>query len=255
MNRYFKKINSLFIKFFLSKIYSKYTLNHKNKGKINFIDVGSVGDLPEPWFSNASKIKFVLNFEPSKSIRKEVNSMTYNTAVWEHETTLPFYIYKGFKGTGSSLFKQNYKFVEDNFTELKEKGPKKLADSWFERSKLVKTFKIKCRTIDAILKEEFLDAEFHFMKIDAQGAEYNILKGAEKFLEKCSGLHLELFTIPLYEDIVLLDEVVEYLSKFDFYLAKKYPTHGTFNSQYDCLFLKKGDQTEITSLVKEIYDL
>jgi len=41
---------------------------------------------------------------------------------------------------------------------------------------------LRCRTIDNVLKEEFPDLPFHFMKIDAQGAEYNILKGSEVVL-------------------------------------------------------------------------
>lgn len=253
MKRYIRKIKLLFIKIVLSKIYSRYVINYKNKGKINFIDIGSIGGLPEPWFSNANKIKFVLNFEPNRPIKKSVNSMTYNTAVWESEKTLPFYIYKGFRGTGSSLFKQNFKYVKANFDKLKERGSKKLALTWFERSKLVRTTELKCRKIDSILKEEFLNTDFHFMKIDAQGSEFNILKGSEIFLKNCCGLHLELFSIPLYENIVLIDKVEEYLANLNFYLAKKYPPHGTFNSQNDCLFLKKDGSPEIISIIKEIY--
>jgi FkbM family methyltransferase len=255
MKRYLRKLKSIYIKIIHSKIDNRYVLNYKNRGIINFIDVGSVGDLPDPWFSNANKIKFVLNFEPSAAIKQSANSMTYNTAVWESEKTMPFYIYKGFRGTGSSLFKQNFKYVKDHFEELKERGPKKLANTWFERSKLVKATELKCKKIDTILQEEFSNTDFHFMKIDAQGAEYNILKGSEEFLKKCCGLHLELFTIPLYENIMLLEEVQEYLKGFGFYLAKKFPSHGTFNSQNDCLFIKKGASSEIISVLKEVYDL
>ncbi len=255
MKRYLRKLKSIYIKLIYSKIDNKYVLNSKNRGIINFIDVGSVGDLPDPWFSNANKIKYVLNFEPSAAIKQSANSMTYNTAVWENEKTMPFYIYKGFRGTGSSLFKQNFKYVKDHFEKLKERGPKKLANTWFERSKLVKTTELKCKKIDSILQEEFSNTDFHFMKIDAQGAEYNILKGSEEFLKKCYGLHLELFTIPLYENIMLLEDVQEYLKGFGFYLAKKFPPHGTFNSQNDCLFIKKGVPSEIFSVLKEVYNL
>lgn len=255
MNRYLRKLKTIYKKKILSKIYKKYVLNFKNKGIINFIDVGSVGDLPEPWFSNANKIKYLLNFEPNGSIKKTTNSMTYNTAVWESEKIMPFYIYKGFRGTGSSLFKQNFKYVKANFNTLKNKGSKKLALTWFKRLKLVKTTTLKCRKIDKILDEEFSDVNFHFMKVDAQGAEFNILKGSEKFLKNCCGLHLELFTIPLYEGIVLLEEVNQYLESHGFYLAKKFSPHGTFKSQNDCLFLKKDCSPNILSVLKDVYDL
>jgi len=108
MKRYFKKAKSVINKNIISKIDSKYKLNHKNKGVINFIDVGSVGGLPQPWDSNANTVKFLLNFEPNEHLKKGSNFMTFNTAVWEKEEVRPFYIYKGFKGTGSSLFKLKF---------------------------------------------------------------------------------------------------------------------------------------------------
>ena len=100
--------------------------------------------------------------------------MTYNTACWESDETLPFYIYKGFNATGSSLFKQNFEYVRNNYDDLKRRGPQYLAETWFDRSQLVNTIELKCRTIDNILRNEFPSTPFHFMKIDAQGAEYNI---------------------------------------------------------------------------------
>ncbi|MDQ6997175.1 MAG: FkbM family methyltransferase, partial [Mariprofundus sp.] len=252
---YIRKIKRKLNKSIISKIIPKFKLNYNKKGVINFIDVGSVGGLPEPWNSNANKVNFLLNFEPNESLKKGVNFMTYNTAVWEKEEVRPFYIYKGFKGTGSSLFKQNFEYVKQNFDILKERGSKRLANSWFERSKLIKTSTLKCRTIDSILKEEFPSTVFHFMKIDAQGAEYNILKGSENLLRSCTGLHLELFTIPLYEGIALMSTVENYLSKFGFQLVKTFPPHGSFNSQNDCLFLKKEKHPIYSPLIRKIYKI
>jgi hypothetical protein len=119
--------------------------------------------------------------------------------------------------------------VEENYEFLKKKGPQKLAVSWFKRSEVVCTQDIYCRALDNIIAEEFVDRPFHFMKIDAQGAEMNILKGSKSLLTtSCIGLHLELFNFPLYSGISLKDEVIEYLSDFGFKLIKEYPPHGTF---------------------------
>lgn len=255
MKRYINKIKYYLNKYVLSKFNSNFKLNHKGKGVINFIDIGSVGGLPEPWQSNASKIKFLVNFEPNNSIKEGSNYITFNTAVWEQEETRPFYIYKGFKGTGSSLFKQNYDYVKENFEELKKRGPLRLANTWFERSKIIKTLELNCTTIDTLLLQKFPNTTFDFIKIDAQGAELNILKGAEKILKHCTGLHLELFTIPLYQGIALLDEVELYLSKFGFELVKKFPAHGTFNSQHDCLFMKTKEHKIISPLIKKVYTI
>ena len=238
-----------------SRYIPKYKLNYRDQGLINYIDVGSVGGLPDPWRSNANVVRFLLNFEPNESPQHGRNFMTYNTAVWESDEILPFYIYKGFNATGSSLFKQNFEYVKKNYDHLKERGPESLAKTWFDRSQLVKTAEIECRTIDNILRDEFPATPFHFMKIDAQGAEYNILKGAQSLLKSsCIGLHLELFTLPLYRGIVLLDGVEAYLSDFGFRMVKKFPAHGTFDAQHDCLFLREGDST-LSSVILKVYGI
>lgn len=182
--------------------------------------------------------------------------MTYNTAVWEKEETRSFYIYRGLDGTGSSLFKQNTDYVRENFEQLKTRGPASLAKTWFERCKLDRQVEIKCRTLDDIIREELPGVPFQFAKMDAQGAEYNILKGGESLLSgSCIGLHLELFTLPLYEGIVLLDEVESYLDGFGFRKAKQFPAHGTFDSQHDCIFLKDDADPQIVSAIKQVYKL
>ena len=94
------------------------------------------------------------------------------------------------------------------------------------------------------------------MKIDAQGAEYHILKGGETLLSgTCAGLHLELFTIPLYEGISLLDDVESYLKNIGFLKAKQFPAHGTFDSQHDCLFLKNEADPAVLALIKNVYQV
>lgn len=256
MLRHIEKIKKVTYEKWLSTFSPKYQLNYRNQGVIGFIDVGSVGGMPAPWNSNANLVKFLLNFEPNESPTRGPNSMTYNTAVWEAEETLPFHIYKGFHATGSSLFKQNYEYVKNHYADLQRRGPLHLAETWFDRSQLVKTIPLKCRTIDNVLRDEFPTVPFHFMKIDAQGAEFNILKGSQALLSgSCTGLHLELFVLPLYEGIVLLGEVEAYLSKFGFQLAKKFPAHGTFNSQHDCLFLKEQGDPKLLAIIRKIYDL
>ncbi len=142
---------------------------------------------------------------------------------------------------GSSLFEQNFEYVRENFETLRTRGPAEMADSWFERSQLARVrIIVTCRALDGVLAEQ--DEPFDFLKIDAQGAEHQILKGPD-----CScgsavqGLHLELFTIPMYKGISLLPEVTQWLAEYDFALVRKAPPHGTFDCAHDCVFLKPGD--------------
>ncbi|MBW8034421.1 MAG: FkbM family methyltransferase [Planctomycetes bacterium] len=154
------------------------------------------------------------------------------------------------------MFKQDSKYVQDNWDTLRKRGPAHLAETWFKRSELADTRELKCRRLDDILREEFPDTPFHFLKIDAQGAEYNILKGATTLLSNsCIGLHLELFMIPLLEGIAMFDEVESFLKDYGFKLIKKFPPHGSFESQHDCLFLNEGRDHRLDSLIRSVYNI
>jgi FkbM family methyltransferase len=235
------------------------TVNRNNTGEVHLIDVGSLGDLPSPWFEKSDKVAQLLKFEPQDARATQPFVTAIDAALWSAEGEFPFYIYKGFGHSGSSLFEQNFEYVTANFAELKHIGPARLANTWHQRSALEKTLTIHCRTLDAVLAELNASFSYDFLKIDAQGAEYDILEGAKIFLEKdCLGLHLELFNIPLYKNIKLLPEVVQYLSEKGFELVKKMPAHGTFDSQHDCIFLRKaaikGKETRMKA-IRTVYGL
>lgn len=255
LSRPIKKISKLVS----NRLSGKSIINYRGGGKINVIDVGSLGNLPEPWLSNARYIKNLLSFEPLENPGKHKNVIISDSALWSEKCRKQFYIYKGFKSSGSSLFEQNFEYVDTHFEELKNKGPEHLAETWKERSQLISSSEIECDTLDSVLEKLTVPFSFDFLKIDAQGAEYEILLGAEKFLnESCIGLHLELFNIPLYKGIKLLPDVSEFLSDHGFGLIKKMPFHGSFDSQNDCLFLKKNlpaEKKEILDLIKTIYGL
>lgn len=245
----------------LSKLKNRLTnqnkINFRGRGIVNFIDVGSVGDLPKPWNQNKPIIRNLLKFEPRDEENNNQNIIFVNSALWESNCQKNFYIYKGFSGSGSSLFEQNIEYVKENFETIKNKGPENLANTWLERSEIDRIEKFSCETLDNVLENLGNKIPYHFLKIDAQGAEYQILKGAENLLQQdhCIGLFLELFVIPLYKDIKLLPEVVEFLKTFDFELIKKFPPHGTFDSQHDCLFIKKGSQGTIREIIEEVYQI
>lgn len=241
----------------LNKVFRYGIINKNNAGKINFIDIGAIGNLPSPWYKNANHIKKILRFEPQDEAVVDEHEITVDKVVWSTDEKRPFYIYKGNNSHGASLFEQNFEYVNENFEHLKNLGPKRLAETWHKRSELITTEEIDCRSLDNVLNDLDLPYTFDFCKVDAQGAEYDILMGATKYLrEHCLGLHLELFNIPLYKGIKLLPEVEDYLKSFGFSLYKKMPFHGSFNSQNDCIFLKDEvpeDKKDIIALIKEIY--
>ena len=227
------------------------------RGEIGFVDVGSVGGLPPPWDTRQGDLRFVLSFDPWDKPRRTRHSLTFDAALWESSGPRPFYIYRGKGGTGSSLFAQNFAYVDEHWERLKDRGPRELATTWRERSQLVRTETIHCERLDDVLARELPGQPFHFLKIDAQGAEHQVLRGAEQLLRThCVGLQLELFTVPLYAGIALQDEVITYLATFGFDLAAKMPAHGSFDSQNECIFLHRSRGPEsIRRVIREAYSL
>jgi len=73
--------------------------------------------------------------------------------------TKNFYIYKAFNGTGSSIYKERskHKYI---------------------------TKKMRTVTLDQILKKKFHKNKYDLIKLDTQGSELNILKGASDTLKK-----------------------------------------------------------------------
>ncbi len=257
MNR-LKKILKSFYFTLLESIFKYGVINQRDKGVINFIDVGSIGRLPSPWYQNARAIKNILKFEPQDPAAVKKNEIVIDKVVWKENTTRPFYIYRGNDSHGASLFEQNFEYVDRNFEELKRKGPRKLSSTWHKRSTLIKTIDAECVSLDEVLEELDLSFSFDFCKIDAQGAEYEILLGASKYLkEHCIGLQLELFNIPLYKGIKLFDEVEKLMESYGFFLYKKLPFHGSFNSQNDCIFLRREvseEKKDVLKAIKEVYN-
>jgi FkbM family methyltransferase len=227
------------------------------KGPVGIIDVGSFGGLQQPWCDHKEKVRYLLNFEPNDQPMRWRHMCTYNTALWKEEIELPFYIYKGFNATGSSLFEQNFEYVDSHWSELKHKGPKHLAETWHDRSQLVRATTLKCKKLDDVISVEGLEDQLHFLKIDAQGAEGQILLGARGFLsESCVGLQLELFKTPLYKGIMLRPEVTSFLEDLGFFLVLEMPPHGTFDSQNDCIFLhKERGPDEIRQVIQNVYNI
>jgi FkbM family methyltransferase len=216
-----------------------------------------VGGLPAPWDEHPEQIASLLNFDPNVPSERNGCVVTLQTALWDSEGDRPFYIYKGLNHTGSSLLKQNFQYVDENWDELRRRGPSHLADTWHDRSALVRSETVHCRTMDSVLQQDAPDRRFHFLKIDAQGGEAPILRGAERFLEThCVGLQLELMRIPMYEGVVLREEVIAWLADRGFEVVREFPAHGTFDSQNDVVFLHaERGKDEVGQAIRAVYDV
>lgn len=102
--------------------------------------------------------------------------------------------------------------------------------------------KITLKKLDSVFSELQLQQQKLFLKIDTQGFEMEVLKGAEKVLDKIIGLQLELSTTELYTNELLFDEIIDYLKHKGFHLYLIEP--GIVNEktgrllQFDGIFFK-----------------
>jgi FkbM family methyltransferase len=75
---------------------------------------------------------------------------------------------------------------------------------------------IKIITLDSFLKGINIDNKNILLKIDTQGYEYHVLKGAKEFLSKIYGIQIELSTISLYKGQDSFLEILSFLEEYGF---------------------------------------
>ena len=156
------------ISYLLSSVCNEKKLLKDNikKKEITYVDIGTnVGNYVE-FVSKIFEIKTLYCFEPQKILVKNLEKIPYikkknifPIALSNSEKTKIFYQYK--IASQSSFYKQ-----VNNYSSLQ---------------KIKKIHKIKTAVFDKIFNKNL---KIDFCKIDAQGEDYNILKGMKKNLKK-----------------------------------------------------------------------
>ncbi len=111
-------------------------------------------------------------------------------------------------------------------------------------SKIIGKEKVMVYPLDQIGKEYIHAGDSIFLKIDVQGFEQEVLKGAEQLLGKARGVEMEISLVPLYEGQKwLLPQILEFMSEKGFELKSIMPAftdHKTGNVlQCNGIFFKK----------------
>ena len=71
------------------------------------------------------------------------------------------------------------------------------------------------RTVDQIVQENFSDRAPDFLKLDVQGYELEVLKGAEKSLSQIQVILAEISLLDIHQNVPLLAEVIAWLNERD----------------------------------------
>jgi FkbM family methyltransferase len=170
------------------------------------IDIGASGGLHPRWNKFPFEFKALL-FEPDPREFERLKSQTsgkyiiLNSVLSECAGEINFNLCK--KQQISSVYVPNFSFL-NKFPEV-------------ERFEIVKTLSIYTDTLDNQLNINSI-IDIDFIKIDTQGHELPILKGAENALKNVVGIEVEVEFAPLYENQPLFPDVNEFIVKRGFEL-------------------------------------
>jgi FkbM family methyltransferase len=187
-------------------MYSFLVKNLLEDNPLIIVDVGASGGIHERWLKYGSGIKTILfepDYEEFKKLvsKKSENSLVINSALAEKSKVVDFNICK--KQQVSSIYTPNQHLLH------------RYEDS--ERFNIERTVSLKADSLDNLLQKENIN-EIDFIKIDAQGSELDILKGATNFYENLIGLEVEVEFIELYHKQPLFSEVNSFIESKGFSL-------------------------------------
>ena len=220
---FFKKILIYFsFYFFLPKDlvcqFRKFKEINKIKCK-NIIDIGAnVGNWTLLYSSLFRSCNFFLieaNQSHSQPI-KLISKYFYIGALYSKVTKKIFFHTNKYSGTGNSFYKENTKIR-------------------FQKKTLF------TNTLDNVIKKIFNKKKYDLIKIDTQGSELDILKGAKRTLKKTKMIIIEVNIFKYNQN------KIEYYDIFKFLDKKGFKFQNILNESYkseqlisiDCLFLKK----------------
>ena len=194
------KVKSL-IYFFLNSKIKNYKKNFYKKIKI--ADVGSAGDkdFQGMFWKKLEDISYYYYFDPSNNEKKKNENYTvFPNGLWDKNEKQKIYI-TSFP-FASSLFRPNQKVLK---RFINYKSHEVLKEEYLELKKLD----------DMIFEKNDL---CDFIKIDAEGSELNIMKGAKNNLENSLGIEVEVNFIEKNLSSPSAIDVINFLEKNNFTL-------------------------------------
>jgi FkbM family methyltransferase len=96
--------------------------------------------------------------------------------------------------------------------------------------------KLKTTRLDNFFKNNDITINFNFINLDIQGAELKALKSMEIYFDKINYIYTEVNEKYLYENCALINEIDDYLSKFNF---KRQETSMTTHGWGDAFYIKQ----------------
>jgi len=179
------------------------------------VDVGAAGGIPSEWKAVRSQILPVL-FEPNKekvAALAEIHrasdpasappAQIFSCALYNRDTTLPVHMTR-FLACSSLLRPDPVRLAGFAVAPLFE---------------VVRQEEVQCYRYDSLHTKEGAPVP-DIIKIDVQGAEYEVLEGFGGLLDHCVGITLETHTIPIYEGQKTIGDILSLMDRWGFELRQ-----------------------------------
>tara|TARA_Y100001970_G_C14008726_1_gene737262 strand:+ start:121 stop:867 length:747 start_codon:yes stop_codon:yes gene_type:complete len=168
-----------------------------------------------------------------------------------------FYLFESNFENEKYLKKYKYKYfietLSDDIKEVKFFSKSHVGDSYYRENtdfypNDIKPLIKKTTTLNIVQKTNNLPMP-DFLKIDTQGSEIDILKGANQILKKCKIILLECPIINYNKGAPSIDQYINYLNSIEFLPFDACELHYIDNVlvQIDIIFLKKNIFAKITN--------
>lgn len=194
----------------------------------SLIDVGAnVGQFS--LFADNNNIKQIIVFEPISECQKKIKK------IFQNNKNVKIFKYALGSKNETKLMHLTNKLDSSSFYKPTNYLNKKL-NIYSNHSR-----KIKILRADKILNKTY-NLKNLLLKIDTQGFELEILKGFGNKISIVSAIYCECSYIKMYEGQPIYKDIIKYLKKKNFYLAKKYNQSFIEKKlfQADFLFLRKS---------------
>jgi FkbM family methyltransferase len=228
-----------FIRSFLQKQYLRDLLQRL---RINcFLDVGANRGQYARQLRRMGYTGHILSFEPSHSEFLAAVDLAGNDPLWK-----PFELALGSENTsrplnvieGATVFSSFLKPIHDNASKYD-----------FPEEARVTAEVVQVRRLDSLLDALLKDivAPRVFLKIDTQGYDMEVVKGAAGCILWIVGLQSELSVTPIYKDMPHYTDALAYyeslgLSLMDLFIVSRAKDGSVL--EYDCL-MARSDQLEV----------
>lgn len=186
------------------------------------LDVGAnTGQYAQQELRNSGYKGKIISFEPLSAAYKSLSEAVLADPLWECKNLALS------DSEGETVINIAGNSVSSSLLPMLVQHTKTLPDSGYTGTEQIKTVRL-----DTLRYEVIQQTDCVYLKLDVQGYEMQVLKGAKATLEQVQVVEMELSLVPLYADQVLFRQMLDYMEALNFSLVSLEPGFIDVNTGY-----------------------